>query len=139
MIIILLILGIILLLSGKDAINRYLSFSLISFGLIFLLLSTIDLIPRQTVITVQKIVPMENDLDPSEKIYFDDDDETVTYYTLNQKEMKFPSNIVKYDSCKISDSFVHITSVEYTSIWTFILGFQKSVITEVTIITKSEI
>lgn len=80
---------------------------------------------------------MSNDLCPSEKIYFYDDNKTVICYTSNQKEIKFPSNIVKYNST--STSFVHITSVEYSPTWTFILGFQKSITTEVTIITKNEI
>lgn len=133
--------GIYILFFGKkEGINRYLGFSLIVLGFIFLILSTTDLIPKQTVVTIQKIVPMKNDLNPSEKFYYYDDDETVTYYTLNQKEMKFPSNIVKYDNIDNSDSFAHITSVEYTSMWTFILGFQKSVVTEVTInISNNEI
>ncbi|MCK9415767.1 hypothetical protein M0Q97_03800 [Candidatus Dojkabacteria bacterium] len=142
MIIILTIYGFIIVFEKKSGINKYFGFSLIILGFIFFLLSATDLIPKQTVITFQKIVPMENDLEPSEKIYFYDDDKTVTYYTLNQKEMKFPSNIVKYDncdSCDTSDCFAHIISVEYTPTWTFILGFQKSITTEVTIITKNEI
>jgi hypothetical protein len=47
---------------------NYLGFSLIVLGFIFLILSTTDLIPKQTVVTIQKIVPMKNDLNPSEKL-----------------------------------------------------------------------
>lgn len=106
MIIILILLGFFILFFGKkEGIKRYLGFSFIILGFIFVHLSTTEIIPKQTVITIQKIVPMKNDLNPSEIFYFyDDGDSTVTYYTLNQKEMKFPSEIVKYDICKTSDS-----------------------------------
>lgn len=136
MIIILTFFGIYILFFGKnEGINRYLGGFLIILGFIFLLLSTTDLIPRQTVITFQKIIPMKNDLDPSEIFYFYDDDKTVVYYTLHKKVMKFPSNIVKVSETT-SDSFVHIISNEFVPMWLYVLGFKKSVTTEVTINIK---
>lgn len=136
MIIILIFFGIYILFFGKkEGIKIYLGFSLIILGFIFLLLSTTDLIPKQTVTTIQKIIPMENDLNSSEKSYFYDDGDTITYYTLEQKEMKFSSNIVKFNIRENSTNlnFVHIISVEFTPIWSFILGYKKSEITEVVI------
>ena len=53
-------------------------------GFIFLILSTTDLIPKQTVVTIQKIVPMKNDLNPSEKFYYYDDDEVTINISNNE-------------------------------------------------------
>lgn len=98
---------------------------------IFTLFSNLSFLNREKIVKNCYIIPMENELDPNELIYYYDNDIEYIFYIKDnnkKKEIKIPINNVKLN---ISNEKYAIAKIEYsklTKIWSLFIGDNKPII-----------